>query len=170
MSGESCGIDIVPIQEKHIPGYHAALDSVCRERKHLARYEAPPLEATRASVMKNIENRAPQFVAVDGGKVVGWCDVSLSDKPVFRHSGGLGIGVVVEYRGRGIGKRLMDAALARAKEIGLERVELEVYASNNAAIHLYERCGFVREGRKRRASKVDGVYQDNIVMAVLLDR
>ena len=100
MGGGCCGIDVVPIQEDHIPSFHTSLDSVCRERKYLARYEAPPLKATRAFVVKNIKSGAPQFVAVDGDRVVGWCDVSLSDKPVFRRSGNLGIGVVAEYRGQ----------------------------------------------------------------------
>ena len=64
-------VDVVPIQENHIEGFHSALDSVCKDRKYLARYEAPPLDSTRKFVKRNIRNGEPQFVALDGGKVVG---------------------------------------------------------------------------------------------------
>ena len=68
---------------------------------------------------------------------------------------------------QGIGERLALAALQRAREIGLERVELDVYASNSPALMLYEKLGFVAEGLHRRAWKLDGQYDDLISMALL---
>jgi len=47
------------------------------------------------------------------------------------------------------------------------RIELEVFASNVAAIRLYEKLGFRREGLKRRFRILDGFYGDNIMMALL---
>ena len=48
-------------------------------------------------------------------------------------------------------------------------MELDVYASNTPAIHLYEKFEFQVEGRKREARKLDGNYDDLIVMAILFD-
>lgn len=160
-------VSIVTIEQRHIEGFHAALDSVCRERRYLARYEAPPLEAARGFVLGNIRNGTPQFLAVEEGRVVGWCDISLSSQPVFGHCGTLGMGVIAGCRGRGIGTQLLKAALARAKEIGLERVELEVFESNAAAVALYRKMGFVIEGRKIRSAKIDGRYENDLIMARL---
>lgn len=56
-------------------------------------------------------------------------------------------------------------AIASAVAQGMERIELEVFASNARAIRLYERLGFVTEGVKRGARKLDGVYEDNVLMA-----
>jgi RimJ/RimL family protein N-acetyltransferase len=50
---------------------------------------------------------------------------------------------------------------------GIERIELEVLASNTAAIRLYEKVGFVHEGVKRRARHLDGAWDDNVMMALL---
>jgi ribosomal protein S18 acetylase RimI-like enzyme len=72
-----------------------------------------------------------------------------------------------DYRGRGIGSRLLEAALRNADEIGLERVDLEVFATNAGAIKLYERHGFVQEGMRRRVRKIDGRYDDNVLMCRL---
>jgi RimJ/RimL family protein N-acetyltransferase len=72
-------------------------------------------------------------------------------------------------RGTGLGRRLMQAAIEAARRQGMERIELEVFASNTRAIALYERLGFVREGLKRRVRKIDGRYDDDVMMALLLD-
>jgi RimJ/RimL family protein N-acetyltransferase len=49
----------------------------------------------------------------------------------------------------------------------MERIELDVFASNKAAIALYLKLGFVTEGVKRRARKLDGEYDDNVFMALI---
>jgi RimJ/RimL family protein N-acetyltransferase len=52
----------------------------------------------------------------------------------------------------------------------VERVELEVYARNARAIHLYEKYGFEHEGRKRRLYYVDGEPMDMLMMALILEK
>ena len=163
-------IKIVPIAEDHIESYHSCLDSVARERKYLGGVRAFPIETTREFVRNNIKNGYPQFVAVEGEKVVGWCDILPQRGEGFKHSGTLGMGVLHGYRGKRIGTRLMQATMDAAKEIGLERIELEVYASNTRAYKMYEKWGFQVEGVKKQARKLDGKYDDIIMMALFLDQ
>jgi putative acetyltransferase len=54
--------------------------------------------------------------------------------------------------------------------LNLTRLELEVYADNEAAIHLYKRFGFEEEGHLRQHAFRDGQYVDSIVMGRLLNR
>jgi hypothetical protein len=82
-------------QHPPFEGFHDAVDCVARERKYLAFLEAPPLASTRQSVMNNIANGYPQFVAVADGTVVGWCDVIPKERPVHAHCGVLGIGLLI---------------------------------------------------------------------------
>ena len=117
---------ILPITEDHIEGFRAAVDSVAREHKYLAFLEGPPLEMARSFVLENIQGNWPHFVALVEGKVVGWCDITSLHRHAFAHSGSLGIGVLAPYRGQGIGVALIRAALNKAKEIGLTRIELTV--------------------------------------------
>jgi RimJ/RimL family protein N-acetyltransferase len=158
---------IIPITEDHIEGFCSAVDSVARERKYLAFLEGPPIEMSRAFVLGNIQQNVPQYVAVCEDKVVGWCDITSLHRPIYKHSGTLGIGVLAEYRGHGIGESLMRSALDRAKEIGLTRVELTVRKPNLPAFTLYEKLGFVVEGVKRNAVKIGDLYEDLIMMAIL---
>jgi RimJ/RimL family protein N-acetyltransferase len=162
------GFQILPIAEEHIAGFHAAVDSVARERRYLAMLEAPPIEESAKFVRRNVRKGFPQFVAFAGGRVVGWCDISPMVRETMTHGGVLGIGVIEGYRHGGIGTALMRAALARAKEIGLTRVELTVREDNLRAKALYEKVGFAVEGVKRRAALFDGKYYDLILMSLLL--
>jgi hypothetical protein len=57
-------VEIVPIRQEHIEGFHQTLDIVARERLYLSFLEAPPLESTRAFILDNIEKGLPQLVAV----------------------------------------------------------------------------------------------------------
>lgn len=162
-------MDVVAMREDLIDGVHAALDAVCRERIYLSILEAPPLEETRAFLRGNMATGAPQLVATSADRVVGWCDVNPMQRPTMRHSGVLGIGLVGEYRGQGLGEKLLRKTLAAAHTFGLTRVELSVRHDNARALRLYRKLGFEIEGRKRCAVLVDGVYHDLIFMGLLLD-
>jgi RimJ/RimL family protein N-acetyltransferase len=157
----------VPLADAHIEGFRAAVDSVARERRYVAMLQAPPLEDCRAYVLDMRRRGFPQHVAICGERVVGWCDLSPVNRPVHAHCGTLGIGLIADYRGRGLGSRLLATTLQRGREIGLTRIELEVREANLPAIALYERFGFVREGVKKNAVRVDGEYEDVITMALL---
>jgi len=160
-------VEIVPIAPEHIESFHRALDYVARERRYLAFLEAPPLESTRAFVLDMIKRRYPQFVALSGLEVVGWCDVTPKAMPVYAHGGVLGIALLPPFRGQGIGKHLILRALDAARAIGLQRVELTVRETNTGAIELYRKVGFEVEGLQRRAVRLDGADENIVCMALL---
>ena len=161
------GLTIERIAPQHIEGFHRALDCVARERKYLAFLEAPPLDSTRKFVMDNIANGHPQFVAVADATVVGWCDVIPMAREVYAHRGMLGMGLLPSYRGRGCGTALINTTLAEARRQGFARIELAVHADNTAAIVLYRSAGFRTEGVLKCAARLDGLYKDLILMAIV---
>ena len=163
-------ITIVETAEQHIDGFHRCVGIVARERKYLALVDSPPIESTRAFVRSVIEGNGAHFVAIDAdGEVVGWCDISRAPIEGFRHCGRLGMGLLPHVQGRGLGRRLAEVTVDAARARGVERIELEVFASNTRAIRLYERLGFVHEGVRRRARYIDGAYDDNVMMALIFD-
>jgi RimJ/RimL family protein N-acetyltransferase len=78
------------------------------------------------------------------------------------------IGVLAEASGKGIGTRLLEAAKRWAATRGLHRIELNVMAHNHRAIALYERVGFVHEGRRVDCLLIDGTFLDELYMAMIL--
>ena len=79
------------------------------------------------------------------------------------------MGLLPSFRGQGLGRRLVREALSHVFANTLKRVELEVFASNKIAVGLYEREGFVIEGRKRCARFLDGGEDDILIMGCLRD-
>jgi ribosomal protein S18 acetylase RimI-like enzyme len=146
-----------------IESFQHCLDTVARERQWLAFTEAPPVEAIREYVARN----APiQFVAVRGKEVVGWCDVIVSQQAGAQHVGTLGMGLLPNFRNRGLGGRLLQQTIEAARAAGVTRIDLEVFASSHAAVHLYERAGFQHAGRRRGAHPSDG-HPENVLRMTL---
>ena len=160
-------LQIVPIGRAHLAGFHAAVDSVAKERRYLAMLEAPSFTRTRRLVLDSLRAGAVHVVAVAGDEVIGWCDLRPKTAPTLRHSAVLGMGIVAAYRGQGIGSRMLAATLELAWARGIRRAELNVRSDNAPAIALYRRFGFVEEGTCRNYMCVDGVDYDALLMARL---
>ena len=109
------------------------------------------------------------LVAVVNDRVVGMVGVeTFANRPRRRHAGRIGIAVHDEWQGKGVGTALMAAVVDLADNwLNLTRLELEVYADNPAAIHLYERFGFSYEGTLRQHAFRNGKYVDSNVMGRL---
>jgi RimJ/RimL family protein N-acetyltransferase len=161
-------VRLIESSERYASKFRAAVDRVARERAYLILLEAPPADTTALFIRSVIEGRGVQILAVSADDdVVGWCDISRSRRAGLEHSGVLGMGLLPEYRGKGLGRKLAERAISDARARGIERIELEVIASNRRAIQLYERLGFAHEGVKRKGRKLDGAYEDLVVMALL---
>jgi len=161
-------VRIVPTGEQYAERFNAAVDAVARERRYIGFVEGPSVESTREFVRGILGGAGVQMLAVTTkDAVVGWCDIVRNPHEGFRHVGRLGMAFLPEYRGRGLGRRLVAQTIGAARRAGIERVELEVFASNERAIAFYQAVGFVIEGVKRRARKLDGQYDDNVLMALL---
>jgi putative acetyltransferase len=161
------GYSIVETREQHFVSLHATLDFVARELKYLAFTQAPPLDQSIAFYRSIIARNFPHFVAVKDETVVGWCDVAPHHGESRAHIGTLGIGLLPEARGQGLGRRLLTAAIDKAWTTGLTRLELTVREDNLRAKALYEQYGFEHEGVRRRGSLIDGHYHDMFAMALL---
>jgi len=103
-----------------------------------------------------------QILAEINKKIVGSCEIKKSKSEVNQHIGNLGVSVLKGYRGIGIGKKLLQTCMEKAKEIGIEIVTLDVYADNERAIKIYKKLGFKEFGRLKRGIKREGKYIDNI--------
>ncbi|MCG3206794.1 MAG: L-amino acid N-acetyltransferase AaaT [Anaerolineae bacterium] len=126
---------------------------------------------SREALREQMENRSPQrwvlvAEAEDSGKVVGTISVTQSSRSRQAHTATIGMAVHDDYHNRGIGSKLLAAAINLAENwLNVSRVELTVFVDNPAAIHLYEKHGFVREGRLRRYAFKNGQFADVFIMA-----
>jgi RimJ/RimL family protein N-acetyltransferase len=120
----------------------------------------------RALADRLAAERALLLVAEADGQPIGelWMDVApygVAD---------LGMLVAEEWRGRGVGSALLRAGIDWARQTSAHKVSLQVWPHNQAAIALYEKFGFRREGLLRRHyRRRNGELWDAVVMGLPLD-
>lgn len=100
------------------------------------------------------------------GRVVGGANFLRGTHAKNAHVAELGVAIVKPVRGLGIGEALMRAGIAWAKSVGVTRLKLGVFATNDRAIALYRKLGFVEEGRLRGEVVLDGTPVDELLMAL----
>jgi ribosomal protein S18 acetylase RimI-like enzyme len=157
-------VQIEYASEKRLASFYKALEQVASERIYLQMIEVPAFEKIQVYQLKYIQNNWPDFFAVENDEVIGWCEIMPKINPRLAHRGDLGMGVLKAHRGKGIGKQLLSKAIAHAKKIGLEKIELNVYTSNIVAIELYKKFGFKQAGFISHYRKLDGEYFDCLFM------
>jgi putative acetyltransferase len=109
-----------------------------------------------------------RLVAVVDGRVVGNIGLHQNQNPRRHDVAYFGMAVHEDYQNRGVGSALMAAMIELADSwLGVRRIELEVWADNAAAIHLYEKFGFVIEGTARQHARRAGELVDAHYMARL---
>jgi RimJ/RimL family protein N-acetyltransferase len=111
------------------------------------------------------------IVAEIDGEIVGWIVFETTpNRKRLSHTGSFGMLIRKSYRGRGVGKMLLNALLEWAEKNPLiEKVSLGVFSTNHRAISLYKKMGFIEEGRKIKEFKFnDNVYVDDILMYKLV--
>ena len=120
--------------------------------------------------LKNVQRHpdAVVFVAEADGVVVARLSLSRDPHPASRHVADLGLMVAADYRRQGIGRMLLDEAVAWARRSGIRKIELHVFPWNVPALRLYESYGFEREGYRARHYERDDEYVDAILMAYAL--
>ena len=108
---------------------------------------------------------AAVYVAEIDGALVGRLSVARDPHSASRHVADLGLMVAQGYRRRGIGRALLEQAVAWARDAGVRKLELHVFPWNEPAIRLYESFGFERVGLRKGHYRRGNDYVDAILMA-----
>jgi len=113
--------------------------------------------------------RHPVLVAEADGAVVAWASANgFNPRAAYDHVADLSIYVERTWRGRGVGRRLLQRLLERAAELGYHKMVLATFPFNAPGVALYERVGFRRVGVYREQGRLDGAWVDILIMERLL--
>lgn len=116
--------------------------------------------------LKNIkEKKGISLLAFAGGDLIASCGVTLKNL-VEGHVAEIGITIAKEYRGQGVGRKVMEVALKEAQKQlpGLRIVMLGCYANNHVALNLYKKLGFVEYGTLPEGILQKGQFIDHIYL------
>ena len=167
-------ISIEPLKWYQLVKFLRLRQKIEAEAKHLALDEADrKSESTLFALGRMIANRKwlTILVAKEGAEFVGYLSIFFARFRKMKANAYLVLSVDVTHRGQGIGTKLMRAAEVSARDRGIIRLELEVFAKNEGAHQLFKRLGYEEEGRKRKVAKIrDGEFDDLILMAKFLTK
>ncbi|MEQ8928182.1 MAG: N-acetyltransferase family protein [Fulvivirga sp.] len=106
-----------------------------------------------------------RLVAVEDNTVLGWAALSpVSSRCVYGGVAEVSIYLAEQARGKGIGKKLLNALIATSEENGIWTLQAGVFPMNKASIALHEKCGFRMIGYKERIGQLNGQWIDNILL------
>ena len=136
---------------------HAGFD-----KKFTRRQEAQYIREVLDRVEKD---EAVNTIADMGDKIVASGGVARGKYDDTHRHGSLGLTVSQEYRGHGIGSRIIQTLVAESRRLGLKSIDVEFLAINKSAERVYKRAGFKKAGIIPSKIFRNGEYFDAVIMA-----
>lgn len=111
------------------------------------------------------------LLALEGERIIGSLGVDTPSFARLSHRGEMGISVLKECWGQGVGSALLDGMLSwiRQSPTGLRKIDITVREDNERARSLYKKFGFKEEGVVTRLVVIDNIFYDGITMGLLID-
>ncbi len=115
------------------------------------------------------DSRHPVLVAEADGAVVAFGSLNtFNPRAAYNYVADFSVYVERSWRGRGVGRRMLDALEQRARGLGYHKLVLAAFPFNSAGMALYSSCGFRVVGSYQEQGLLDGKWVDTIVMEKLL--
>lgn len=123
------------------------------------------LPQIKSFIRDSVEGEDFLLVAETDHRLVGYISAQKGRLNRIAHSAYIVVGILMDYRSKGIGTEFFKRLNEWAEEKKVTRLELTVICENEVAKHLYANSGFQIEGIKRKSVCVDGEYLDEYYMA-----
>ncbi|HEY1435180.1 MAG TPA: GNAT family N-acetyltransferase [Thermoanaerobaculia bacterium] len=102
-----------------------------------------------------------RLVARDEGRILGWAALSpVSDRCAYGGVAEVSVYVAASARGRGVGRRLLEALVLASEEAGLWTLQAGIFPENQASLAIHEVCGFRVVGVRQKLGRLSGVWRD----------
>jgi len=106
-----------------------------------------------------------RLAIISGGRMAGWAALTpVSSRCVYAGVAEVSIYIGNEFRGKGLGKILLNELARHSEKEGFWTLQSGIFAENLASIKLHETCGFRQIGYREKIGKKNGVWKDNVIM------
>ncbi|WP_027796379.1 GNAT family N-acetyltransferase [Paraburkholderia acidipaludis] len=153
-----------------LPAIVAIYNSTVPSRQVTADLEPVSVESRLPWFHAHGPTTRPLWVVEEGGCVIAW--LSFSDfygRPAYRHTSEVSIYLDEAARGKGLGRKLLTAALEAAPGLDIHTVLGFVFGHNAPSMRLFQGFGFAAWGTLPRVAVLDGIERDLIILGKRLD-
>lgn len=127
------------------------------------------ISLVKEQILNLKEENSLMLVAKQGEKIVGFLNAERGIYRRIKHTAYIVVGILVGYRGLGIGSEFFKVLDEWARGNQIKRLELTVMCHNVGAVALYKKSGFEIEGIRKCSMYVEGQYIDEYYMAKVID-
>ena len=126
-----------------------------------AELEPTTVEARLPWFHEHAPDQYPFWVAEIDSRVIGWLDFKkFLPRCAYRGTAEISVYVDEKFRRRGVARRLLEEAIARASSLGINAMVGLIFAHNEPSLRLFDRLGFERWGLLPRVARLDGIERD----------
>ena len=158
-----------PVDEKDAQDIIKHVETIVKAGRYLQKEEPRSLEEEK-NFIHETRLKGNMYTAVERkGKVVGIARVLKGELEMKKHTGIFRTWIHPDSQGLGIGKQVMNYTLRWGRNNNLHKLWLTVFSGNEKAVLVYEKSGFIIEGRQKNQAIIDGKFEDEIFMAYFFD-
>jgi L-amino acid N-acyltransferase YncA len=151
--------------EADLPAIIEIYNAAIRGRISTAQLDEVSLEQRLPWFYEHSARSHPLWVAEMDGRIAGWFSFHpYIKRAAYRGTAEISVYVGENFRRRGVGKALLDKAIANSPGVGLTTLIGNIFAHNKPSVRLFERMGFERWGFLPRVARVDGIERDLVIM------
>ncbi|MFE1244368.1 GNAT family N-acetyltransferase [Fictibacillus sp. NPDC058756] len=154
-----------PVDENDAQDIIKHVETIVKAGRYLQKEEPHSLEEEIKFILET-RLKGNMYTAVERkGKVVGIARVLKGELEMKKHTGIFRTWIHPDSQGLGIGKQVMKYTLRWGRTNNLHKLWLTVFSGNEKAVLVYEKVGFITEGRQKNQVIIDGKFEDEIFMA-----
>ncbi len=106
-----------------------------------------------------------RFIAIENGTIAGWAALSpVSSRCVYAGVAELSIYIGTDFRGKGLGDKLLKAIIHSSEENGIWTLQSGIFPENLSSIALHEKNGFRIVGKREKIGKMNNAWRDNLLL------
>jgi phosphinothricin acetyltransferase len=153
--------------EADLPAIIEIYNATVPTRMVTAELNPTTVEARLPWFREHSPHEYPFWVAESDGRVIGWLDFKkFLPRCAYRDTAEISVYVDEQFRRHGVGRRLLEEAIARAPSLGITALVGLIFGHNEPSLKLFARFGFQRWGFLPRVAQLDCVKRDLVVVGL----
>ena len=143
--------------ESDLPRIVAIYNSTIPTRQSTADTEEVSVESKKDWFRKHTPDKRPIIVHEIEGEVAAWVSFeSFYGRPAYDHTAEISIYVASEYRGKGLGRQLLQKAIEMTPSLGIKTLIGYIFSHNEPSLRLFRSFGFEEWGKLPNIADMDG--------------